>query len=181
MLADPRVCFTGCDLVLLLRVCEPAGVTAPRPPPPLTDSRKTAARPGGPPRPGRPGPARGPSPAGRAWAWLRTTCSALLSPSGLSVSAGVDGGAVRVTGAKGVAPSCDYKVKEGSFQAVLWGAACPHLCVCVQVCATYTDGFRATAVCPVGGPRAVEKARRTAESIIKRCVWPRVSARPPPG
>lgn len=30
------------------------------------------------------------------------------------------------------------------------------------------DGFRATAVCPVGGPRAVEKARRTAESIIKR-------------
>ncbi|XP_056884438.1 uncharacterized protein lratb.1 isoform X3 [Takifugu flavidus] len=58
---------------------------------------------------------------------------------------GVDGGAVRVTGAKGMAPSCDYKV-----------------------CATYMDGFRATAVCPVGGPRAVEKARRTAESIIKR-------------
>lgn len=37
-----------------------------------------------------------------------------------------------------------------------------------QVCATYSDGFRATAVCPVGGPRAVEKARRTADSIIKR-------------
>ncbi|XP_072314982.1 uncharacterized protein [Eucyclogobius newberryi] len=30
------------------------------------------------------------------------------------------------------------------------------------------DGFRAAAVCPVGGPRAPEKARRTAESIIKR-------------
>ena len=30
------------------------------------------------------------------------------------------------------------------------------------------DGYRATAVCPVGGPRATEKARRTAESIIKR-------------
>uniref|UniRef100_A0A667ZM70 Si:ch73-132f6.5 n=1 Tax=Myripristis murdjan TaxID=586833 RepID=A0A667ZM70_9TELE len=58
---------------------------------------------------------------------------------------GVDGGAVRVTGAKGSAPSNDYKV-----------------------CATYMDGFRATAVCPVGGPRASEKARRTAESIIKR-------------
>ncbi|XP_033507770.1 uncharacterized protein LOC117272809 isoform X1 [Epinephelus lanceolatus] len=58
---------------------------------------------------------------------------------------GVDGGAVRVTGAKGLAPSHDYKV-----------------------CATYMDGFRATAVCPVGGPRAAEKARRTAESIIKR-------------
>uniref|UniRef100_A0A3B4XN45 Si:ch73-132f6.5 n=1 Tax=Seriola lalandi dorsalis TaxID=1841481 RepID=A0A3B4XN45_SERLL len=58
---------------------------------------------------------------------------------------GVEGGAVRVTGAKGFAPSHDYKV-----------------------CATYLDGFRATAVCPVGGPRAVEKARRTADSIIKR-------------
>ncbi|XP_068443274.1 uncharacterized protein lratb.1 [Clinocottus analis] len=59
--------------------------------------------------------------------------------------AGVDGGAVRVTGAKGSAPSHDYKV-----------------------CATFMDGFRATAVCPVGGPRAAEKARRTADSIIKR-------------
>ncbi|XP_043954623.1 uncharacterized protein lratb.1 [Gambusia affinis] len=58
---------------------------------------------------------------------------------------GVDGGAVRVTGARGLAPSPDYKV-----------------------CATYMDGFRATAVCPVGGPRAAEKARRTADSIIKR-------------
>ncbi|KAI4891313.1 hypothetical protein NFI96_033523 [Prochilodus magdalenae] len=58
---------------------------------------------------------------------------------------GIDGGAVRVGGAKGSPPSGDYKV-----------------------CATYMDGFRATAVCPVGGPRAVEKARRTAESIIKR-------------
>uniref|UniRef100_UPI001EAF4234 uncharacterized protein LOC124029438 n=1 Tax=Oncorhynchus gorbuscha TaxID=8017 RepID=UPI001EAF4234 len=59
--------------------------------------------------------------------------------------AGVEGGAVKVTGARGFAPSNDYKV-----------------------CATYMDGYRATAVCPVGGPRATEKARRTAESIIKR-------------
>ncbi|XP_070710383.1 uncharacterized protein lratb.1 [Pempheris klunzingeri] len=58
---------------------------------------------------------------------------------------GVDGGAVRVTGAKGFAPSHDYKV-----------------------CATYMEGFRATAVCPVGGPRAAEKGRRTADAIIKR-------------
>ncbi|XP_039677911.1 uncharacterized protein LOC120572658, partial [Perca fluviatilis] len=58
---------------------------------------------------------------------------------------GVEGGAVRVTGAKGFAPSHDYKV-----------------------CATYMEGFRATAVCPVGGPRAAEKARRTADSIITR-------------
>ncbi|KAA0722541.1 hypothetical protein E1301_Tti011916 [Triplophysa tibetana] len=57
----------------------------------------------------------------------------------------VDGGAVKVGGARGSPPSGDYKV-----------------------CATYSDGFRAMAVCPVGGPRAVEKARRTADSIIKR-------------
>nr|DBA29028.1 TPA: hypothetical protein GDO54_009298 [Pyxicephalus adspersus] len=36
------------------------------------------------------------------------------------------------------------------------------------VCATYLDGFRATAVCAVGGPRAAEKGRRTAESILRR-------------
>ncbi|XP_020777720.2 uncharacterized protein lratb.1 isoform X1 [Boleophthalmus pectinirostris] len=67
--------------------------------------------------------------------------------SGVSIREvpGAEGGAVRVTGAKGLAPSPYYKV-----------------------CATYMDGFRATAVCPVGGPRAPEKARRTAESIIKR-------------
>ncbi|XP_077598159.1 uncharacterized protein LOC144213524 isoform X3 [Stigmatopora nigra] len=59
--------------------------------------------------------------------------------------AGVEGGAVRVSGAKGSAPPRDYKV-----------------------CATYMEGFRATAVCPLGGPRAAEKARRTAESIVKR-------------
>uniref|UniRef100_A0A3Q3AUM7 Si:ch73-132f6.5 n=2 Tax=Kryptolebias marmoratus TaxID=37003 RepID=A0A3Q3AUM7_KRYMA len=58
---------------------------------------------------------------------------------------GVEGGAVRVHGSKGSPPTHDYKV-----------------------CATYMDGFRATAVCPVGGPRAAEKARRTAESILKR-------------
>lgn len=34
-----------------------------------------------------------------------------LTPVGLCVFTGVDGGAVRVMGAKGVAPSCDYKVK----------------------------------------------------------------------
>ncbi|KAM4709085.1 uncharacterized protein O3C94_018230 isoform 1-T3 [Discoglossus pictus] len=55
------------------------------------------------------------------------------------------GGAVQVHGARGQAPSSHYKV-----------------------CATYLDGFRATAVCPVGGPKAAEKGRRTAESILKR-------------
>ncbi|XP_053316264.1 uncharacterized protein LOC128483965 [Spea bombifrons] len=56
-----------------------------------------------------------------------------------------EGGAVSVHGARGQAPSSYYKV-----------------------CATYADGFRATAVCPVSGPKAAEKGRRTAESILKR-------------
>eukprot|EP00079_Xenopus_tropicalis_P009473 XP_002933534.2 PREDICTED: uncharacterized protein LOC100485159 isoform X2 [Xenopus tropicalis] len=58
---------------------------------------------------------------------------------------GHDGGAVRVHSAKGQQPSSSYKV-----------------------CATYLDGFRATAVCPVVGPNAAEKGRRTAESILRR-------------
>ncbi|KAF6714743.1 hypothetical protein FQA47_023466 [Oryzias melastigma] len=58
---------------------------------------------------------------------------------------GAEGGAISVRGARGFPPPLHYKV-----------------------CATYLDGFRATAVCPVGGPRAAEKARRTAESLIKR-------------
>ncbi|KAM6072273.1 uncharacterized protein LJ206_010464 isoform 2-T2 [Theristicus caerulescens] len=58
---------------------------------------------------------------------------------------GFDGGAVKVHGAKGSPPSTFYKVN-----------------------ATYLDGFRATAVCPVGGPKAVQKGKRTAESILQR-------------
>uniref|UniRef100_A0A8C9UF61 Acyclic terpene utilisation N-terminal domain-containing protein n=1 Tax=Serinus canaria TaxID=9135 RepID=A0A8C9UF61_SERCA len=58
---------------------------------------------------------------------------------------GFDGGAVKVCGAKGLPPSTFYKVN-----------------------ATYLDGFRATAVCPVGGPKAVQKAKRTAEAILQR-------------
>ncbi|XP_052546318.1 uncharacterized protein LOC128084368 isoform X1 [Tympanuchus pallidicinctus] len=58
---------------------------------------------------------------------------------------GFEGGAVKVHGAKGSPPSAFYKVS-----------------------ATYLDGFRATAVCPVGGPKAVQKGKLTAESILKR-------------
>jgi len=53
---------------------------------------------------------------------------------------------VRVTGCKGKPATDTYKV-----------------------CATYMDGYRATAVSPIGGPRAAEKARRTAEAILARC------------
>ncbi|XP_056345117.1 uncharacterized protein LOC130252017 isoform X3 [Oenanthe melanoleuca] len=58
---------------------------------------------------------------------------------------GFDGGAVKVCGAKGMPPSTFYKVNG-----------------------IYLDGFRATAVCPVGGPKAVQKAKRTAEAILQR-------------
>lgn len=58
---------------------------------------------------------------------------------------GYDGGAVLVQGAIGEPPTDTYKV-----------------------CATYADGFRATAVCPVGGPFASLKARKTGEALLKR-------------
>ncbi|XP_071947902.1 uncharacterized protein [Antedon mediterranea] len=56
-----------------------------------------------------------------------------------------DGESVAVTGALGSIPSDKYKVS-----------------------ATYTDGYRVTAVCPTAGINAAEKGRRTAESILKR-------------
>uniref|UniRef100_H2YEU6 Uncharacterized protein n=1 Tax=Ciona savignyi TaxID=51511 RepID=H2YEU6_CIOSA len=37
-----------------------------------------------------------------------------------------------------------------------------------DLCATYLDGFRCTAVFSVGGKRAIAKAHRTADSILKR-------------
>ncbi|RMX40486.1 hypothetical protein pdam_00018819 [Pocillopora damicornis] len=58
---------------------------------------------------------------------------------------GYDGGAVLVQGAVGKPASDVYKV-----------------------CATYADGFRATAVCPVGGPFASLKAKKTGEALLKR-------------
>ncbi|XP_078369232.1 uncharacterized protein LOC144653169 [Oculina patagonica] len=58
---------------------------------------------------------------------------------------GYDGGAVLVQGAIGEPATDSYKV-----------------------CATYADGFRATAVCPVGGPFASLKARKTGEALLKR-------------
>lgn len=53
--------------------------------------------------------------------------------------------AVRVSGARGLPPTDSYKVS-----------------------ATYADGYRLTAVCVVVGGRAVAKARKTADAIIKR-------------
>ncbi|XP_069600203.1 uncharacterized protein [Ranitomeya imitator] len=65
--------------------------------------------------------------------------------SQVSISELQDAEAVTVQGARGEQPSSFYKV-----------------------CATYLDGYRATAVCAVGGPRSAEKGRRTAESILRR-------------
>lgn len=85
---------------------------------------------------------------------------------------GIEGGAVKVSGAKGFAPPRDYKVSRNETGAGGRGYIAGPYAVLLhaQVCATYMDGFRATAVCPLGGSRAAEKARRTAESIIKRSV-----------
>jgi hypothetical protein len=52
---------------------------------------------------------------------------------------------VRVSGARGYAPTSSYKVS-----------------------ATFADGFRNTAVLVIGGEQAVAKARRTGEAILKR-------------
>ncbi|XP_032079526.1 uncharacterized protein LOC116512931 isoform X3 [Thamnophis elegans] len=71
------------------------------------------------------------------------TCD--FSQVSLTEIAGIDGGAVKVQGAKGLPPSSFYKVN-----------------------ATYLDGFRATACCPMGGPKAIEKGKRMAESILER-------------
>lgn len=53
---------------------------------------------------------------------------------------------VSVSGAKGLPPTAQYKV-----------------------CATYPDGFRATAVFMIGGIDAALKAQRVAESLLKKC------------
>ncbi|KAF0290763.1 hypothetical protein FJT64_011026 [Amphibalanus amphitrite] len=53
---------------------------------------------------------------------------------------------VAVSGARGRPPTDSYKV-----------------------CGTHLDGYSATAVCPVIGPAAAEKAHRTAEAILARC------------
>lgn len=55
-------------------------------------------------------------------------------------------GRVRVSGAKGSAPTPDCKVS-----------------------ATYLDGFRATALFMIGGIEAPAKAQRTAEALLARC------------
>ena len=37
-----------------------------------------------------------------------------------------------------------------------------------KVCATYLDGYKLTAVCPVAGGKARDKARATADAILRR-------------
>ncbi|XP_026531630.1 uncharacterized protein LOC113417444 [Notechis scutatus] len=71
------------------------------------------------------------------------TCD--FSQVSLTEIAGIDGAVVKVQGARGLPPSQFYKVN-----------------------ATYLDGFRATACCPMGGPRAIEKGKRMSESILER-------------
>lgn len=61
---------------------------------------------------------------------------------------------VKVSGAHGFQPTDTYKV-----------------------CATYLDGYKATAVSIVAGGRAAAKARKTAEAILNRYLnWGSLSA-----
>jgi len=60
---------------------------------------------------------------------------------------GREGEAVLVKGARGIAPSNSYKIS-----------------------ATYSSGYRLTAVCVVMGTKAAAKGRKTAEAILKRSV-----------
>ena len=63
----------------------------------------------------------------------------------ISSNLGKKGEAVRVVGAKGKPATDTYKL-----------------------CGTYAAGYRSTAVSVVGGPRSVEKGKRTAEAILTR-------------
>lgn len=64
------------------------------------------------------------------------------------------------------------EVKLYSIRVDSHGSCDPVLVVysdmCVQVSATYGDGFRCIAVCTVVGAKAVEKAYRVAEAILSR-------------
>ncbi|KAJ7375708.1 hypothetical protein OS493_039429 [Desmophyllum pertusum] len=57
---------------------------------------------------------------------------------------------------------------SGGAQFLFQGAIGEPATDSYKVCATYADGFRATAVCPVGGPFASLKARKTGEALLKR-------------
>lgn len=68
--------------------------------------------------------------------------------------------------------SCDFsqvqmaETEAGVAVSGARGRPPPHT---YKACATRLDGYSATAVCPVIGPAAAEKARRTAEAILARC------------
>ncbi|XP_072111970.1 uncharacterized protein lratb.1 isoform X2 [Mobula birostris] len=102
----------------------------------------------------------------------------------ISEISGIEGGAVHVQGAKGLPPSDSYKNKVNyrgmreELAQVDWRRILARMTaaqrrlkflgIVHKICATYFDGYRTTAVCPVGGCQSVKKGRRTAESILKR-------------
>ena len=71
---------------------------------------------------------------------------------------------VLVTGAVGRPPTDQYKVEIYFWRNLNHHFSPAH----TQVSATYLDGYRATLVCSIIGPRAVEKAEKTADAILKR-------------
>ena len=87
------------------------------------------------------------------------------------------GGAVLVSGAKGKPPPNNYKVSVHVHVVQSAYIHCTRVylfsadCECsMQVSATYADGYRSIAVCPVVGPLAVEKAQKVSEAILSRSV-----------
>lgn len=67
---------------------------------------------------------------------------------------------------------CDFtrvSLKEVADGVIVSGARGRPPTDSYKVCATFVDGFKATAVCCVGGPQSAQKARRVADAVLKRC------------
>ncbi|XP_076046377.1 uncharacterized protein LOC143028331 isoform X2 [Oratosquilla oratoria] len=67
---------------------------------------------------------------------------------------------------------CDFtnvKLEETADGVQVLGAKGRPPTDSFKVIATYLDGYKATAVCCIGGPQSAAKGRRTAEAIFARC------------
>ncbi|XP_071545172.1 uncharacterized protein [Panulirus ornatus] len=67
---------------------------------------------------------------------------------------------------------CDFsgvQLQEVEEGVIVTGAKGKPATDSYKVSATYMGGYKATAVCCVGGPKSREKGKKTAEAILKRC------------
>ncbi|XP_027219680.2 uncharacterized protein [Penaeus vannamei] len=68
--------------------------------------------------------------------------------------------------------ACDFtgvQLEETNCGVVVRGAKGRKPTDSYKVSATYLDGYKATAVSCIGGPRSRDKGRKTAEAIVQRC------------